>query len=50
MLSCSVSEEESLFELMQTLEGSENVTDVEQWVAVDDLEKEFSIEELSAAF
>lgn len=45
-------EEKSLFELMQTLKGCENVTkeDVVQWVTADDLEEEFSIEEITTAF
>lgn len=45
-------EEKSLFELMQTIEGCENVTrqDVVEWTTADDLEEELSIEEITAAF
>lgn len=45
-------EEQNLFELLQNLKGCENMTrqDVVEWVTVDDLEEEMSIEELTNAF
>ncbi|GJQ84351.1 hypothetical protein Trydic_g5289 [Trypoxylus dichotomus] len=48
----TIDAQQNLFELMQELNGCENVTtqDVAQWVTVDDSDEEPTIEELIAAF
>lgn len=52
VMSKTVEEEQSLLELMQSLEGCENVDKryVMEWINADDIEEELSIEEITDSF